>query len=737
MSVSNAATSVSTGCFAFKGKCKKANELTYLSVDKDKYVKNRLRLYEKQWDQLSKQIETLRSDLNSQIFEDLVTFILSCHKDRNNLHKLPVTEIPTAVLLTGVNTPDHSIMFTSLKNILKTKVTPLIARIFPKDCLRISTLISSVFHQLSNTSLGTDDIDQDESLTQDDELDLECTTFVLKKAVKRNRLISMSALSKWYQIQYSSTIVERSPRKKAKTLASPRKKVAELENGIDKTVSKPHIVIMLEEVENINAGILQDFISLCSSYLTSLPIVLVMGIATAVTAIHQILPSSASSLMCMEKFHAPPASQYLTHLLDKLIMTADIPFKLGPKVFNFLLDNFLYNDFSIVNFIMGFKLCLIEHFLSNPLSVLCCPIEDIDSVLKLTHAELEVLRRHGSFMRYVEGITGPLQAKLLTDDTATKTKLLEEYRNIHSFHVQFFQVLRFLHCLGQNLPKYPLGKNLRELYSTCLYENLSESEGYKQTFFLLRLMCCDELDELLGSCLKTIQVHKTEESLERLNNDVNKFRYRLKHLDEELEEENTSGDPGKELKVLPQRAKLYELKEKLQSLSSVRKRSPYERLREEILSYLDSFFKRCLICPLSLPLHEMFYFNDLGAIKDHIRPAPRHSIQLALSEPGKLLSCPCCRCNSESILSTMPDLCIVYKLHLECGTLVNLYDWLQAFVTIITSKDAKETPSVTQKTKGPTVEQRARFIRAVSELQFLGFIKGTQRKTDHVTRLTW
>ena len=35
------------------------------------------------------------------------------------------------------------------------------------------------------------------------------------------------------------------------------------------------------------------------------------------------------------------------------------------------------------------------------------------------------------------------------------------------------------------------------------------------------------------------------------------------------------------------------------------------------------------------------------------------------------------------------------------------------------------------------VQLRARFIRAVSELQFLGFVKPTKRKTDHVARLTW
>jgi origin recognition complex subunit 3 len=32
---------------------------------------------------------------------------------------------------------------------------------------------------------------------------------------------------------------------------------------------------------------------------------------------------------------------------------------------------------------------------------------------------------------------------------------------------------------------------------------------------------------------------------------------------------------------------------------------------------------------------------------------------------------------------------------------------------------------------------QARFARAVTELQFLGLVKPTKRKVDHVQRLTW
>ena len=32
---------------------------------------------------------------------------------------------------------------------------------------------------------------------------------------------------------------------------------------------------------------------------------------------------------------------------------------------------------------------------------------------------------------------------------------------------------------------------------------------------------------------------------------------------------------------------------------------------------------------------------------------------------------------------------------------------------------------------------QARFIRAVAQLQLLGFVQSSKRKTDHVARLTW
>ena len=367
---------------------------------------NRLQLYKDVWDKLHLHIDLLRSDLNSKIFDDLISFAADCHKDRygQNWASGAIGEIPTAVLITGVNTPDHSIMFSNLDSMLKSKVTPLVARILSKDCSRTSTLISSLVAQLTCVAVPQEDEEEEAAVGEGNNAS-EDTVVRLKPSVKRRKSITMSTLVKWYNKEYSNCNQESSasPKKKLKTdIIVNESSDATLsgEVSMGETKSKPLIIVMLEEAENISPSVLQDFISLCSTHLTSLPIVLVMGIATAVTAIHQLLPSSVSSLLCMQKYQAPPASRYLTQLLDRIVMAPELPFKLGPKVFHFLLDIFLYHDFSIMNFTMGFQHCMMEHYLNNPLSLLCCLTEDIPSrTSHLTHAHLEEIRRQPAFMR--------------------------------------------------------------------------------------------------------------------------------------------------------------------------------------------------------------------------------------------------------------------------------------------------------------------------------------------------
>ena len=79
------------------------------------------------------------------------------------------------------------------------------------------------------------------------------------------------------------------------------------------------------------------------------------------------------------------------------------------------------------------------------------------------------------------------------------------------------------------------------------------------------------------------------------------------------------------------------------------------------------------------------------------------------------------------IPSTLPDVSIGYKLHLECPRLINVFDWLTCWHSILTQAAEEDISE----------QHQARFTVVIQELQTLGFIKTSRGKTDHVARLTF
>jgi origin recognition complex subunit 3 len=135
----------------------------------------------------------------------------------------------------------------------------------------------------------------------------------------------------------------------------------------------------------------------------------------------------------------------------------------------------------------------------------------------------------------------------------------------------------------------------------------------------------------------------------------------------------------------------------------------------------------------------------------------------------------------KSDISDLPDTSILFHRYLECGKLINVWDWYQSFALVCEvqrereqggkgkaktdGKEARSPQKSKTKTKTPTkgkvkgkekelppesedevqeegeeswkLQVQARFMRALHELDLLGFIKHTGRKTDHVMRTVW
>ena len=113
-------------------------------------------------------------------------------------------------------------------------------------------------------------------------------------------------------------------------------------------------------------------------------------------------------------------------------------------------------------------------------------------------------------------------------------------------------------------------------------------------------------------------------------------------------------------------------------------------------------------------------------------------------------------------LSSLPDISILFKRYLDSGRLINVYDWFESFKSVL---DVQKEERRERKGKGggkgkgkkekkgkrkrnalesePEEEEdeeewklqvQARFMRALHELDHLGFLLHTGRKEEHVQR---
>ncbi|XP_074517177.1 origin recognition complex subunit 3 [Sebastes fasciatus] len=719
-------SSVSKGCFVFKPSANKKKKKT-LSLE-DHFIhgcegaensETRFMLCQDLWDKIKTDTEVLQDELNRNILDSLLDFTRKSSSSRQHsdwASQMRASEIPTAALVLGVNVPDHDMTFQSLSDLLQQSVTPHVASVQAKECGALKHLMKRVLERLMGTVVTVDDDEEEEQAEQ--------SVAQLHKSVH----CSLSTLCAWYNAKT----------KKSNTDTPGKKRSSPVRD--DPQQQQPPVVIIFKDLEAFNPRVLQDFILICSRYIERLPLMFIFGIATSPSTIQHMLPHSVSSLLCIELFQSLSCTQHLATVIDKLILTPQFPFKLNGKVMQVLISIFLYHDFSVRNFIKGVQLAMLEHFHSQPLSVLCCKKKAaLLNVMQLGHSDLEGIRQLPSFKRYVEKQEPQEQVNLFTDDTHLKEVCQKLIKDLRKYHKNYYPVLRCLHTLTSSLPRYPLGKQIRELHLICLEKNISENEDYQSAMKLLKMLAKDMLVALLQRCAEILQPAKSKKmksALVQLEEMLAKF----KQLDTVAAEPPPSVEESitSPVKNLQKKTDLFQLQKTLLEMNETRrskKLSPFEALRNEALEFIDGLVKSHLSPPESQTLNEVCYYTSSATVRRHLNAAPRTSIQAALNTPYYYLQNERLKTEDGTVSNAAPDICLVYKLHLECGRLINLYDWLEAYATVVSAAEGNNPDS---DNFGKVDEvKHARFIRAVSELEFLGFIKSTKQKTDHVARLTW
>uniref|UniRef100_A0A8C7DVF1 Origin recognition complex subunit 3 n=1 Tax=Oncorhynchus kisutch TaxID=8019 RepID=A0A8C7DVF1_ONCKI len=216
----------------------------------------------------------------------------------------------------------------------------------------------------------------------------------------------------------------------------------------------PPILVIFIDLEAFNPRVLQDFIIWYSS---------IFG------TIQHMLPQSISFLLCIELFQSLTCTLHLT----TVILTPLFPVKPSGKVLQVLVRIFLHHDFSVRNFIKDLQLALLEHFHSQPLSVLCCKeAAALGHATELSHRDVERIQQLPSFT----SVESAWSDQRWTDLSVGAS------------------------CLDFQI---------RELHISCLEKNVWENEEHVSAM-QLRMIAKDELVAALQKCAEILKPGKSK-----------------------------------------------------------------------------------------------------------------------------------------------------------------------------------------------------------------------------------
>ena len=306
---------------------------------------------------------------------------------------------------------------------------------------------------------------------------------------------------------------------------------------------------------------------------------------------------------------------------------------------------------------------MLEHFSTNESSVLCCPKS----------------RRIEAF-----------------EKIAKNSKMEDSLEQLDEKIVLFNAFVSCLHNLVSNLPRQPLGKNFHHVYNTALLEPITESQEYRESFQYLKLSEKNGLTEILNSFISSLNAFLNYSDVEKVVTEAKSLIEELTNVGNVVKLQRSESAPvtpsssekntlKSEKTVKMDRFKLQEALLEQVREKKLNSKNPFEVLRDKIMDFLHHTFKKFLgTLPSTWEFSKIFYFDDVKILKQRIVGAPRNVAQMSLKFPWNYLQVDNLKIeNDDDIPGHFPDVCIAYKLHLECGKLINLYDWLICWLQIV------------------------------------------------------
>ncbi|KAJ3505538.1 hypothetical protein NLJ89_g7363 [Agrocybe chaxingu] len=501
---------------------------------------------------------------------------------------------------------------------------------------------------------------------------------------------------------------------------------------------QPNLVVALHDFEQFDPLVMQDVFHICSTQVPQLPLVFLLSMTSpSSNYLNATYSRSTQSLLRLRTFSAPSGIHILQEIVIKTFFDIDFEpdIMIGPAILEYLQDYFTRYNSSIDAVLALLQLVHLNHFTADPFSVLVHQSLDAGVLsqmqskpfLEMLKARVALLSDKDDAMD-IDDWSSLTTASVLTTIDEARSKLYLRARNIRKAFGVMFRIQTVLESNGHKGIEWSLSTDNSGRVCNVLLDILRGQlyRDVKRLGLIIKKLNYDELRAIVDSLHRyvfTMPVQARSEEQEA--------RGYMAHYVSQLPDGRPVSTP-------------------------------------EIAAHFSDWITKYLsdkLLPLDdVDLWDIWYTGMTPFPSELINPSTRASIISGLLRPHEF---------TEDLEKTavrerpvprplweLPDTSILFKRYLDSGKMINVYDWYESFKSVLDTQRTQlleaaasnGTPSSPRKRGRKAkikqtlhemteeeeekwrIEAQARFIRALHELDHLGFIKHTGRKADHILR---
>ncbi|KAF2831225.1 hypothetical protein CC86DRAFT_390876 [Ophiobolus disseminans] len=482
------------------------------------------------------------------------------------------------------------------------------------------------------------------------------------------------------------------------------------------------IVIAFQDSEAFDAGLLADIVDLFNSWLDRLPFVLLFGIATSAESFEDRLAGRSLRYLEGEKFDVTQSDDIIEKIFSATVASTASRLHVGPNLCRRMLDRQKDHVQNVQDFCDGLKYAYMSHFYASYPTIFLrngLAFEDLPA------EAFEAARNLPSFRRLVEdkledGRPGNVRQLLESDQHLFQqiTKSMETGQHALSTLSHAAQVLFSIRASLQISPSI----RLSSMWTRAAAGDMVGSPILRETMLSIKKISSDKFVDLLAA-LSSLHGDFFNMDLDTLQQELNSL-IEKNDTSAPLRTQHDVRNDSLRTTVVAQKVLLSKHKAALSEQDRA-----YSDLVGRFHDQLEEYFESAFIDPQSIFLSEVLIYDLKSPHTEVFQPKPRFAIERALATPHDYLGCDCCSGvdgNEAALAATQPATAIVYQMYVESGALINVSDLWSAFNAIAGDGEEDNEPKT-----------MALFQRALAELKYIGLVKPSRKKTDHVSKIMW